>query len=1685
MKTVKRKRIVALGISALLMAGTAIGGFAALPVSAASGGNGYTVDLSKTFQEFDGWGLSLSWWATEIGDWTRIGSGGREKREEVIEAIYGKSGLNLNIARYNVGGGDDPAHTHMTDDRNTPGWRGATKGTFEDAEGNPFDAYAPDENYFFTAEDGSVLEWQETPDRRQLWTLDWIQKNRDDVLTEFYSNSPPYWMTKTHCTSGGVGAGSNLDPIYNQAFVDYLLDVYEYLTAQGFTFENLQPFNESGSYYWGENGDQEGCYFSPEQKVEILALLAKGIDERGLDVKYNFGDETNTQVALDQYAKAVGYVNGDVYGKDVVTGADRLTYHIYSRDLNEEQKLYRTAMQNGQELYMSEICFTTGTVYDPNAMSTGFEYTQSIIDTVKYGGVDAYVFWQGMEDMVGQMKSGTNYGLIQGVYYTQEEAESQGVDLASMGLNYQDFVCSKAYYMSGQYTKYIQKGYQIVDIDDDGSMAAVSPDGKTLVVVKQNRSDSAESFTLNLNGFHAESVEKIVTDGNRNWAKSRVSANGSSVSDSVTGSSVTTYVISGTRTAGKGYFLDDSRADVSYKTVDDITAALSDGGSEVEQFYATYDLDQWDKGKNGSYFGASYSGDEEYMAFRFKGTGFALTFPKKSDAGKVQIWIDSPAPAKGTPTAEVDLYSASTVNKSIVYSNKNLEDGWHTVYVKSTRGSKGNYVNFDGVFVYTSRDAEEADGALQITDVRAVGNAVKFSYEAEGLGGYEIYPEIFGADGAWTRGETACADGAGSAELAEGVARLRLVAVKDGSTVYSPERVVGSIGVATDGVLYYADCGTGSPETLSAGAVLGTLQSASDQPYSTDPFTGKDWGYTNTLRGKETGFYSPDEAMTSMMALENVNEAKLEYKFTIPVAGEYCVTLGFFGGEEGWKTRSELVTVNGQSTKVTVAESAYTHVLFTVTTAQADEEITVTVEKDGDTQASLLSAIVITESDTAIPLYAGGASNYNTKSSSVVGGAEVGNAMASAFETAEMTVYMSDGEEIALQADGEGVSYTLSTKEIVARGMTTATFLSESFAGLEIYVSYTWDQPGATVMYYNIDVAFVADDQTPPDDTAGNIGIYQSTTHDRVFGADGVKETSWGYVGDNFNGGVYWANDKENKWSIREETGSGKNGTITYKMTGFEPNEPLTLELAGHAGGGSWGKRSFTVKANGAEVGEMTLSGSNPNIYTFKNAVADENGELTVECVKKTGDNPLLGYIKVYSMGASDFKAPSVTADKPTVARDGKVTLRNLETEGTVYVLDENNRLLGDFKPTEKTAELNVSDYLPLASNELHIIQAVAGKTSASEELVIDIPGISFEYDEGWVREGEAVAVKLIPHALHGVTSLTVKTPDGVVNDVTDGFYYRAKQNGVYTATIVSNGTTASKTFTVDSVDKVELNESYSTREWTKDDVTVTFKPQSGSGIASVAIDGKPATANDKGEYTVKAEQNAEYKITVTTNAGFEYEKTVAVANIDKSEPVLDLNVDFSVSAGLSVEFGAASASGGTLYLSVDGGAAAPVNDLGELLLAKEGKYELYYENGAGAKTAKAVYYVTYGADKAKLASVSVGADGTVTVAEAQRAVPEAKLYRAGEATALSSLKAEKTGKYYLEITLNGEKEIVVFDIAPAGTQIIDTVNGGKSHKGIMIAGIVIGSVAIAAAVAVCTVFIVKGRKNYEEEQDD
>lgn len=171
---------------------------------------------------FEGWGTSLCWWANRLGYSDTLA-------QLAVDAVFGPDGLRLNIMRYNIGGGDAPSHRHITrTDSAVPGWL-----VWDDA--------AQTYVYDYTADLNQINVMQRA-----------VQAVGEDALVEVFSNSPPYFMTESGCSSGAQKADqNNLRQDCAQDFAEYLVHVTAYIKNDlGMPVVSLSPMNEPNTDYW-------------------------------------------------------------------------------------------------------------------------------------------------------------------------------------------------------------------------------------------------------------------------------------------------------------------------------------------------------------------------------------------------------------------------------------------------------------------------------------------------------------------------------------------------------------------------------------------------------------------------------------------------------------------------------------------------------------------------------------------------------------------------------------------------------------------------------------------------------------------------------------------------------------------------------------------------------------------------------------------------------------------------------------------------------------------------------------------------------------------------------------------------------------------------------------------------------------------------------------------------------------------------------------------------------------------------------------------------------------------------------------------------------------------------------------------------------------------------------------------
>ena len=461
--------------------------------------------------KFEGFGTSFCWWPNRLGYSDVLA-------EKAATAFYDKNkGLGLTIIRYNIGGGDDPSHNHITrTDSNVPG-------------------YAVNPKY-----NGGTYTWDYD------WTKDYNQrnvllksvaKNKEEIIVEAFSNSPPYFMTNSGCSSGNKDAGKNnlKDDAYD-AFAKYLAEVAEHFkTNWGISFQSIAPMNEPYTNYWGAySNKQEGCHFDQgDSQSKIIIALNKALGNKRLkDIQISASDETSIDTQITSYNKLSNEA------KKVIS---RIDTHSYGG--SQRKKLRETAEKANKNLWMSEV--DGGNVEGKNAgeMGAGLWLANRIILDLNGLLPSSWILWQVIDNHIS--KDGYNGKKDSGMVNLNNGY--WGIAVADH--DNQNIILTQKYYAFGQFSRYIRPGYTII-AGSDNSVAAYDKDGKKLVIVVTNTSASDKNIDFNLSNFSkvGSKVNVIRTSGSvsngEKWAQLQpITASNKVFNAKVKGNSVTTYIV--------------------------------------------------------------------------------------------------------------------------------------------------------------------------------------------------------------------------------------------------------------------------------------------------------------------------------------------------------------------------------------------------------------------------------------------------------------------------------------------------------------------------------------------------------------------------------------------------------------------------------------------------------------------------------------------------------------------------------------------------------------------------------------------------------------------------------------------------------------------------------------------------------------------------------------------------------------------------------------------------------------------------------------------------------------------------------------------------------------------------------------------------------------------------------------
>lgn len=454
---------------------------------------------------FQGWGTSLCWWANRVGYSDSLS-------EQAAELFFGDSGLRMNIARYNIGGGDDPSHDHITrTDSNMPGYTKIVNGQV-------------------------VWDWDADYRQRNV-LMKSIDACKDGLIVEMFSNSPPYYMCQSGCSTGNTNPGKNnlKDDCYDD-FAEYFANVCDHFTnVWGVDIQSATPLNEPYTNYWGANSyKQEGCHFDiGNSESNMYVELDKAMKKHGLDdIILSASDETSIDTQIDAY-KALS-----AEAKSAVGRIDTHTYGGWKRG-----ELKDLALQNGMNLWMSEVDGGATAGKDNGQMGAALWLAERMSIDLNGLNPSAWILWQAIDKHI--CAAGFN---------GKKDSGMPDINTGFWGLAVADhdndtIILTKKYYAFGQFSRFIRPGFTMLNASGN-NVAAYDKENGQVVIVAVNTGGSGKDVNYDLSQFTrvGTSAQVIRTSGDvqsgENWKElTPIAVNGGRISTTLLANSVTTFII--------------------------------------------------------------------------------------------------------------------------------------------------------------------------------------------------------------------------------------------------------------------------------------------------------------------------------------------------------------------------------------------------------------------------------------------------------------------------------------------------------------------------------------------------------------------------------------------------------------------------------------------------------------------------------------------------------------------------------------------------------------------------------------------------------------------------------------------------------------------------------------------------------------------------------------------------------------------------------------------------------------------------------------------------------------------------------------------------------------------------------------------------------------------------------------
>lgn len=454
-----------------------------------------TVSASDWYR-FQGWGVSLAWWAEIMGGWPTA------DQTPIIQALFDSPStptaseptvggqqlppLGLTILRYNLGASPTgtaanggPAVNGVLPPRQTDchsSYRvGTDVPTLESGPGQgALTSADPNQVNVLEAASNAITDSGETP------------------IIQAFANSPPYWLLATPGCPQGNGSTSTVltnskvteygetvsAPV---AYANYLYTEVNALLDLPINVSTVEPFNEP-DLHWPNgctSGCQEGAGFSPSATRAIMqdlcndGLASGGLANLGVTTAEpddNTPGDTYTYLSAPPPQAHAGKAQHGVV-QPLPPCVSQIDTHGYGRTDAAENSVSKRARDLGKPLWMSEFG-------DHSALTVA----AAVADSLDQLRPAAWVYWTAMEG-----PGGGSWGLLADFNLPNDATDpcislhdAEGLPCVQPD---RYVVATSRYYVMAQFSRFIRPGDKIYPVANDNNVVVSRSASGTVTVV--------------------------------------------------------------------------------------------------------------------------------------------------------------------------------------------------------------------------------------------------------------------------------------------------------------------------------------------------------------------------------------------------------------------------------------------------------------------------------------------------------------------------------------------------------------------------------------------------------------------------------------------------------------------------------------------------------------------------------------------------------------------------------------------------------------------------------------------------------------------------------------------------------------------------------------------------------------------------------------------------------------------------------------------------------------------------------------------------------------------------------------------------------------------------------------------------------------------------------------------------